>query len=70
MRYIDALTAKEFTTVALDRPGRYNRPKVHEPTGIRLTGYPDTVRQLVVTRLGRDTPTVIITNNHDPWSKR
>lgn len=65
MRYIEALTAKDFTTVALDRPGRHNRPKVHQANGIRLTGYPDTVRQLVVTGLGRDTPTVIITNDHD-----
>jgi len=65
MRYIDTLTAKDYTTVTLDRPGRHNRPKVHQATGIRLTGYPGTVRQLVVTGLGRDTPTVIITNDHD-----
>jgi hypothetical protein len=65
MRYINALTGKDFTTVALDRPGRHNRPKVHQATGIRLTGYPGTVRQLVVTGLGRDAPTVIITNDHD-----
>jgi hypothetical protein len=65
MKHIDALTGKDFTTVTLDRPGRYNRPKVHEATGIRLTDYPGTVRQLVITGLGRDTPTVIITNDHD-----
>src|SRR5207342_443893 len=41
------------------------RPKVHEANGIRLTGYPGTVRQLIVTGLGRDAPTVIITNDHD-----
>jgi hypothetical protein len=38
---------------------------VHQDTGIRLTGYLGTVRQLVVTGLGRDAPTVIITNDHD-----
>ena len=65
MNHIDALTAKNFTTVTLDRPGKFNRPKVSETTGVRLTGYPGTVRQLVVTGLGRDTPTVIITNDHD-----
>ena len=65
MRYIDALTDTDFTTVTLNRPGRFNRPKVHDATGIRLTGYPGTVRQLVVTGLGRDAPTVIITNDHD-----
>jgi transposase len=65
VKHIDALTDNDFTTVTLDRPGRHNRPKVHEATGIRLTGYPGTVRQLVVTGLGRDAPTVIITNDHD-----
>lgn len=62
---INALTAADFTTVTLDRPGRFNRPKVHQATGIRLTGYPGTVRQLIVTGLGRDAPTVIITNDFD-----
>ena len=65
MKHIDALTGKDFTSVTLDRPGRFNRPKVHQATGIRLTDYPGTVRQLVITGLGRDTPTVIITNDHD-----
>jgi len=65
VKHIDALTGKDFKTTTLDRPGRYNRPKVHEATGIRLTGYPGTVRQLIVTGLGRDAATVIITNDHD-----
>lgn len=65
MRYIDALTTKDYTSVTLDRPGRYNKPKVHQANGIRLTDYPGTVRQLVVTGLGRDAPTVIITNDYD-----
>ncbi|MGO9507212.1 MAG: hypothetical protein ACLPXZ_07670 [Mycobacterium sp.] len=65
VKHIDALTGADYTTVTLDRPGRYNKPKVHQDTGIRLTGYPGTVRQLVVTGLGRDAPTVIITNDHD-----
>ena len=65
VRQIDALTSKDVTTVTLDRPGRFNRPKVHEANGIRLTGYPGTVRQLIVTGLGRNAPTVIITNDHD-----
>jgi hypothetical protein len=65
MRHIDALGAKDFKTVALDRPGKSNRPKVNESHGVRLTGYPGTVRQLIATGLGRDTPTVIITNNYD-----
>jgi len=65
VKHIDALGAKDFKTVTLDRPGKFNRPKVNESVGVRLTGYPGTVRQLTVTGLGRDTPTVIITNDHD-----
>jgi hypothetical protein len=49
----------------VDRPGKHNRPKVHESLGVRLTNYPATVRQLIVTGLGRDAPTVIITNDED-----
>ena len=30
---------------------------------MKLTSYPSTVRQLVATGLGRDAPTVIITND-------
>jgi hypothetical protein len=49
MKQIDTLTSTDFNTITLDRPGRHNQPKVHQATGIRLTGYPGTVRQLVVT---------------------
>jgi transposase len=65
VRQIDALTGTDLTTITLNRSGRFNRPKVHEANGVRLTGYPATVRQLIVTGLGRDAPTVIITNDHD-----
>jgi transposase len=62
VKYINGLTSTDFKTVALDRPGPHNRPKVHQDPAVRLTGYPGTVRQLIVTGLGRDAPTVIITN--------
>lgn len=65
IRQINALTSKDFKTITLNRPGKFNRPRVHESTGVRLTSYPGTVRQLIVTGLGRDTPTVIITNDTD-----
>ena len=62
IRQINALSPGNYKTITLNRPGRHNRPRVHESRA-RLTGYPDTVRQLIVTRLGREAPTVIITNN-------
>jgi transposase len=66
---INALTSTDFKTLTLERSGRFNRPKVHEATGVRLNSYPGTVRQLIVTGLGRDAPTVIITNDDDLSTK-
>ena len=68
-RQINALTPADFKTVAIDRPGRYNRPRVRESTGVKLTKYPGTVRQLIVTGLGRDAPTVIISNDYEITTK-
>ena len=39
MKHIDTLTEKDFKTVTLNRPGKFNRPKVSDTTGVRLTGY-------------------------------
>jgi transposase-like protein len=64
VRHINALTPADFKTITLDRPGPHNKPEVHEDKAVKLTSYPGTVRQLVVTGLGRDAPTVIITNEH------
>src|SRR5712691_170061 len=62
VRQINALTSKDYKTVALNRPGPHNKPRVHQDKAVKLTSYPGTVRQLIVTGLGRDQPTVIITN--------
>jgi hypothetical protein len=69
IRQISALTSKDFKQITLDRPGRHNKPHVHESTGVKLTSYPGTVRQLIVTGLGREAPTVIITNDHEIKTK-
>ena len=69
LRYINGLTPADYTTITLDRPGKHSRPSVHESTAVRLTSYPGTLRQLIVTGLGRDAPTVIITNDHDLTTK-
>ncbi|MGH3847806.1 MAG: hypothetical protein ACRDS0_41305, partial [Pseudonocardiaceae bacterium] len=64
VRQINALTSKDFKQITLGRPGRHNKPSVYESAGVKLTSYPGTVRQLVVTGLGREAPTVIITNDY------
>jgi len=65
LRHINTLTPSDYKTITLDRPGKHNRPKVAECTAVTLTSYPGTVRQLVVTGLGREAPTVIITNDNN-----
>jgi hypothetical protein len=62
LRHIDQLEAKAWKTVRLDRDGNYRKPQVIDET-VRLSDYPKPIRQLVVRGLGRDTPTVIITNH-------
>ena len=63
VKHISNLAGQHFTTITLDRPGPHNKPKVHEDPAVKLTSYPGTVRQLVVTGPGREQPTVIITND-------
>jgi hypothetical protein len=63
MRHINGLAASDYKTVTLNGPGPYNRPAVHEDPAVKLTSYPGTVRQLIISGLGRDAPTVIITND-------
>jgi hypothetical protein len=71
-RYINSLASNDFKTVTLDRAGNFGQPahpRVHEDPQATLTSYPGTVRQLIVTGLGRDAPTVIITNDRDTTTR-
>src|SRR6266508_3286871 len=69
VKHINSLHPNDFATVTLDRPGPYNKPRVHEDAAVALSDYPGTVRQLVVTGLGHQQPTVIITNHHQATRK-
>ena len=69
MRQIKSLAPGDYKTVTLNRPGPHNKPRVHEDPAVKLTSYPGTVRQLIVTGLGRDAPTVIITNDQQIKTK-
>jgi len=68
-RHIDSLPAAAWHTVRLDRDGNYKRPRVVDEIST-LSHYPDPVRQLVVTGLGRDAATVIITNDKTSSAKQ
>jgi len=67
--HINAQPASTWKTVRLDRDGNYRRPKVVDEQAT-LSAYPHPVRQLIVTGLGRDAATVIITNDQTSSAKQ
>ena len=70
IRQIDTLPNDAWKSIVLDRDSKYRRPKVAEQNNVTLSNYPTTVRQLIITGLGRDAPTVIITNDRDTTTKK
>jgi len=69
LQQIKTLRPSDYKTITLDRSGVHNRPRVHE-SSVRLSNYPGAVRQFIVTGLGRDAPTVIITNDTTSSAKQ
>ncbi len=69
VRHIDTIDPGAWRTVSLDRDGNYRKPQVVDEHAT-ITNYPGTVRQLVVRGLGRDAPTVIITNDQPATTKQ
>ena len=69
VRHINAIDPAAWRTVSLDRDGGYRKPQVVDEDAT-ITGYPGTVRQLVVRGLGHDTATVIITNDRRTTAKQ
>jgi transposase len=61
-----ALPASAWKTYRIDRAGRYRHPQIHEDT-ITIKGIDAPVRQIAVRNIGRDQPTLLITN--DPTTK-
>src|SRR5664280_889375 len=59
---IAAIPAGAYRQVTLDRTGPHRTPKIADTT-VRLSAYPHPIRQLVITGLGHDEPTVLITND-------
>jgi transposase len=57
-----ALPASAWKTVTIARTGRYRRPRLHEDM-IKLKDVSSKVRQIAVKNIGRDEPTLLITND-------
>ncbi len=56
------LPAGAWKSAVIARSGRYRRPRLHEDL-IKLPGISTPVRQIAVKNIGRDEPTLIITND-------
>jgi hypothetical protein len=56
-----ALPASAWTTHRIDRAGRYRHPQMHEDM-ITIKGITNQVRQIAVRNIGRDEPTLMLTN--------
>ncbi len=57
-----ALPASAWKTVTISRSGRYRRPRLHEDM-IKIKELSAKARQIAVTGIGRDQPTLVITND-------
>ena len=57
-----ALPATAWKTAVISRSGRYRRPRLHEDM-IKLKDVSSKVRQIAITNIGRDEPTLLISND-------
>jgi hypothetical protein len=69
--YLHSLPAKDWTPLTIDRAGgKTRRVRVLEDPAATLSAYPGTLRQLAITGLGHDEPTILITNNRASPTKQ
>jgi hypothetical protein len=59
----------EWKTVRVERSGRYRAPQIHDQL-VQIKGIQDRVRQLAVRNIGRDQPTLLITNDLERTTKQ
>jgi hypothetical protein len=57
-----ALPAAQWKGAVIARSGRYRRPRMHEDM-VKLTGISAEVRQIAIKNIGREQPTLLITND-------
>jgi hypothetical protein len=59
----------EWKTVRIERTGRYRTPQIHDQL-VQIKGINDKVRQLGVRNIGREQPTLLITNDLTTTTKK
>src|SRR6266700_4069145 len=62
LQRLAALPASAWKTVTIARAGRYRRPRLHEDM-VKIKDISSKVRQIAVTGIGRDEPTLLITHD-------
>jgi len=60
---------REWKTVRIQRTGRYRSPQIHDQL-LQIKGISDKVRQLGVRNIGREQPTLLITNDLTTTTKK
>jgi hypothetical protein len=58
---LTALPTSAWSNVRIDRAGHYRRPQLHEQL-VTIKGIDNRVRQIAVRNIGRDEPTLLLTN--------
>jgi hypothetical protein len=66
---LEALPNTEWKKVRIDRVGRYREPEIHDEL-VKIKGIDGPVRQLAVRNIGREHPTMLITNAHQLTTKQ
>ena len=66
---LEALPDTDWKKVRVDRRGRYREPEIHDEL-IQIKGIDSPVRQLAVRNIGREHPTMLITNALDLTTKQ
>jgi hypothetical protein len=69
IRDLEALPDTDWTKVRVDRRGRYREPEIHDEL-TKIKGIDAPVRQLAVRNIGREHPTMLITNALDLTTKQ
>jgi hypothetical protein len=69
MHELAALPNSEWRTVRIERSGRYRAPEIHDQM-IKIKDIEAPVRQLAVRNIGRDQPTLLITNDIQRTTKQ
>ena len=69
MRDLAALPDSQWKTVRVERSGRYRAPQIHDQL-ITIKGIEHRVRQLAVRNIGREQPTLLITNDLQATTKQ